>query len=64
LQRTRQKYGVVPEAEVRCRVCGKRTRSLWDGRLMDLTVKYFEGNSCVYVQTEYPYWLSVHIRSR
>src|SRR5262245_52600473 len=40
-----------------CRVCGKNATALWSGKLLDLTVSYFECETCGYVQTEYPYWL-------
>lgn len=40
-----------------CRVCGSPTRFLWKGSLLDLSVRYFECDTCGYVQTEQPYWL-------
>lgn len=44
-------------SDVTCRACGSNTEPLWQGRLLDLTVQYFECPKCQYVQTEEPYWL-------
>jgi hypothetical protein len=40
-----------------CRVCSGEATYLWHGKLLDLTVRYFECLVCGYVQTESPYWL-------
>ena len=41
-----------------CRSCGKQSRFVQDGVLLDMQVKYFECSDCGYVQTETPYWLA------
>jgi hypothetical protein len=40
-----------------CRVCGSKAKYLWNDSLLDLTARYFECETCGYVQTEQPYWL-------
>lgn len=40
-----------------CRACAGEAKYLWNGKLLDLTVSYFECKVCGYVQTESPYWL-------
>jgi hypothetical protein len=40
-----------------CRVCGTFCRYLWKGKLLNFSAKYYECDSCGYVQTEQPYWL-------
>jgi hypothetical protein len=40
-----------------CRACAGEAQYLWHGKLLDLTVRYFECKVCGYVQTECPYWL-------
>lgn len=42
---------------VHCRVCGQQSRYLWTGVLIGHDVRYFECDSCGYVQTEHPHWL-------
>ena len=41
----------------RCRVCGKDSTFVFDGRLLDRTVHYFDCAHCGYLQTETPTWL-------
>lgn len=40
-----------------CRICGKQSRHLQSGVVLDMEVDYFECPACGYVQTEAPYWL-------
>jgi hypothetical protein len=40
-----------------CRVCGAESLYLWNGRLLDLSIRYMQCPKCGYVQTEQPYWL-------
>jgi hypothetical protein len=40
-----------------CRACGDPCSDLWEGPLLDLSVRYSECGRCGYVQTERPYWL-------
>jgi hypothetical protein len=40
-----------------CRVCGNVASELWEGPLLDITVRYMQCPHCEYVQTEYPHWL-------
>jgi len=40
-----------------CRVCGRACSRLWEGPLLDLSIRYMQCTHCGYVQTEQPYWL-------
>jgi len=40
-----------------CRVCGRPSRHLFDGPILQHRVAYFECADCGYVQTETPHWL-------
>lgn len=40
-----------------CRVCNAPSKLFSTGKILDLSVQYFECEKCGYVQTENPYWL-------
>jgi Methyltransferase domain len=46
-----------PTRDIACRLCGEPARWLFQGRLLEHRVDYFECNACDYVQTETPFWL-------
>jgi len=48
---------------MKCKCCGSDARYLWNGRILNLDVKYFECSDCGYVQTEEPYWLEAAYNS-
>src|ERR1700683_4341432 len=40
-----------------CRVCAGEAKYLWNGEVLDLSLRYYECSACGYVQTEAPFWL-------
>jgi hypothetical protein len=40
-----------------CRACGASANYIFSGSVIDETVRYYECDSCHFVQTEDPYWL-------
>ena len=42
---------------IHCRVCQTEAAKVFDGRLLDYSVAYYECLNCGYLQTETPHWL-------
>lgn len=42
---------------INCRVCGKDSSPIFSAIIFEKSVRYYECETCSYVQTEFPYWL-------